>query len=305
MYKNNLLIISLLLIFIYILTKYSYTKNQINNHVHQPIIPNNLYKHNTNTNLWLYWENIGNKKKPTYIDLCHETIKRNAKIPTIFLSPENIHHYLPTLRNDLHKLSIPQKADYIRICILKEYGGMWLDSDIIVYKSLKPLINKLEKYDYIGFGCHHDYCKDTLNGKHPSPKPANWAMISRKNGILISKCLEQANLLLDSNMNFNMYWNYHKLGRELLWSQMNYLLTNSDWDYYHYTSKNVERDKFGEKYTNERFLSDEIMYPSKSFFTPLYNTAPGFPNWFLKMTKSQLVNKDMLICQLFRKALQL
>ncbi len=63
MYKNNLLIISLLLIFIYILTKYSYTKNQINNHVHRPIIPNNLYKPNTNTNLWLYWENIGNKKK--------------------------------------------------------------------------------------------------------------------------------------------------------------------------------------------------------------------------------------------------
>ena len=254
--------------------------------------------------LWLYWENIPGKQKPNYIELCHETIKKNAHIPTIILNPDNVLLYLPTLRTDLNKLSIPQKADYIRLAILQKYGGMWLDSDIIVHKSLKPLIQKLKKHDYIGFGCHHDHCKDTLNGKHPTPKPANWAMISRQNGILVTKCLEKANKMLDSNMNFSFFWNYHKLGRELLWAQMNILLKNSDWDYYHFTSKNIERDKFGEKFTNERFLSNELMYPNKSFFTPLYNTAPGFPTWFLNMRKSELINNDMLISQLFRSALK-
>ena len=32
--------------------------------------------------LWLYWENIPGKQKPNYIELCHETIKKNAHIPT-------------------------------------------------------------------------------------------------------------------------------------------------------------------------------------------------------------------------------
>ena len=50
-------------------------------------------------------------------------------------------------------------------------------------------------------------------------KISNWAMCSRKNGILISKSLDEANKILDSNK----YINYHELGRELLWKQIYYL----------------------------------------------------------------------------------
>ena len=45
---------------------------------------------------------------------------------------------------DLSFLSIPQKADYIRLSLLKKYGGIWLDSDIIVIKNLQPIIDKLK-----------------------------------------------------------------------------------------------------------------------------------------------------------------
>ena len=271
-----------------------------------PIIDRQLATklNNVPYHIWMYWENKKGHEIPTYIKMCQESVKKNSQVKTIILNEKNIKKYLPNLRSDLEYLSIPQKADYIRISLLKEYGGMWLDSDIIVYKSLKLLLKKLETYDYIGFGCHHNYCRQTLNGKNPKPKPANWAMISRKNGILISRCLEKANKIIDSKINLSHFYNYHKLGRELLWSQIDYLLINTKWNYYHHTSKNIERDIEGIKYSNERILTNELMYDNDSYFTPIYNTAPGFPTWFLKMTKSEILNNDMLISQMFRKALK-
>ena len=51
------------------------------------------------------------------------------KLPLIFLLVE--------------KLNIPQKTDYIRYHLLHTYGGVWIDTDIIVLKYLTPIIKKL------------------------------------------------------------------------------------------------------------------------------------------------------------------
>ena len=296
MIPNSYFIIFFITILIILGFLYKIYTNKLNN--------KEIYKLNNQNipyNLWLYWENIKGKEKPTYIQLCHDTVIKNSGIKTIILNENNINEYLPNLRKDLNKLTIPQKADYIRLSILNRYGGMWMDSDIIVFKNIKPLFEKLKVYDYVGFGCHHTFCKYTLNGIN---KPANWALISRKNGIFINKCLKEANRILDSNINLQLYYNYHKLGRELLWTQIKYLKNNTNWDYFHFTSKFIERDEHGNKYNNNRFLSKEILTNTHdSFFTPLYNTAPGFPHWFLNMNKKQIMNDDMLISQLFRKAL--
>tara|TARA_Y100000389_G_scaffold204506_1_gene257498 strand:- start:7966 stop:8859 length:894 start_codon:yes stop_codon:yes gene_type:complete len=254
-----------------------------------------------NYKIWLYWENIPGKEKPIHIDLCQRSIIKNSGMETIILDNKNLYKYLPNIRMDINNLSIPHKADYIRICILQKYGGMWLDSDIIVFKSLKPLLNKLSQYDYVGFGCHNALCKYNLNGKN---KPANWAIISRENGIFITECLKEANKLLESNINLNRYFNYHKIGRELLWSVINKLQSNN-WDYYHVSSANIERDKYGNKYNNERLISKELLSSNHdAYFTPLYNTAPGFPDWFLNMSEDELLNDNMLISQMLIKALK-
>ena len=101
------------------------------------------------------------------------------------LDQYTVYNYLPSLRTDLSNyLTIPQKADYIRLAILNKYGGIWLDSDIIVFKSLLPLVNKLKEIDYIGFG-YHGLMLNNMFAKNGYGKPANWAMISRKNGILV------------------------------------------------------------------------------------------------------------------------
>lgn len=259
---------------------------------------------NVPKNIWLYWENKPGHEKPEYIQMCIDSVLRNCgkEFSVKILDENSVLNYLPSLRKDINNLTIPQKADYIRLAILNKYGGIWLDSDIIVFKSLLPLVNKLKEIDYIGFG-YHGLMLNNMFAKNGYGKPANWAMISRKNGILVGKCLDSANKLLDSKINLNIGYRYHKLGRELIWDVIKDLIKNSNWDYYHVDSVNLERDVRGEKITNARLISNEILDPSyDSYLIPLYNTSPGFPESFLNMNKEEILNENMLVSQLFRKA---
>tara|TARA_Y100000389_G_scaffold152362_1_gene152333 strand:+ start:5595 stop:6488 length:894 start_codon:yes stop_codon:yes gene_type:complete len=256
--------------------------------------------------LWLYWENKYQHKKPSYIELCHKTVKRNCSDMIVrILDEKTVLDYLPNLR-DLSKLSIPHKADYIRLALLSKYGGVWLDSDVIVFKTLRTFIEYLKKYDFVGFGCHDLDCRIKKNGR---PKPANWTMISRKNGVLVTRCLKQVDTLLDKKLNMNSIFNYHKIGRELLWKNIRYLLRNTNWDYYHHTSIGIERDVDMRKITNDRLMSkidkkEILKYPNDAYFLPVYNTAPGFPAWFLSMDEGEILEGDILMSYFFRKALK-
>ena len=117
--------------------------------------------------IWLYWENKPGNTMPVYLDLCIDTIKYHCvkDFRIILLNEKTVYDYLPNLRKDLNKLLIAQKSDYIRIKLLYEYGGVWLDTDTIVMRNLAPIMKKLENYDFVGFGCTGMYC---TNG-YPNP----------------------------------------------------------------------------------------------------------------------------------------
>ena len=178
-----------------------------------------------------------------------------------------------------------------------------MDSDIIVIRNLYPILHKLKEYDYVGFGCHYKKCNINTIGY---PKPANWVMGSRMNGKLVSKCLDSANSLLDTNPSI-FSKKYHALGRNLLWTSIDILLKEDKyWNYYHYDSKCIERDSDGNKLINKRSLSNEDIDQKcmdKYLFIPIYNTAPGFPKWFRDMDRNRLLNSSMLISKLFRTSL--
>ena len=255
--------------------------------------------------IWMYWENKPGRTKPSYLDLCFKTIyKHNHLDFKIHLLDEvSVNTYLPNLRSDIQKLSIPQKADYIRLSLLYKYGGIWLDSDTIMVKSLYPLLQKLEKHDFVGFGCTGDKCQYTYSGY---PNPSNWVLVARKKSKLIKACLDKANHILDTNPEILRY-KYHYLGRILIWNQIRKLRNlDEKWDYLHIPSKCVERDTKGNKYVNSRLLSDEEHDPKcqdKTFFVPIYNTAPGFPDWFSKASEEEILQKDILFSKLIKKSL--
>lgn len=269
---------------------------------------------NTNTNkpiIWMYWENKEtNTRHPVYLDVCLETIKKHcaSSFNIIVLDEHTVFDYLPEVRRDLDaKCSIPQKTDYYRYMLLYKYGGIWLDSDIIMMKDLRPLIDKLAsttKYEYIGAGCHGNKC--TPSGY---PKPSNWFMASRKGGKLMYKCLKGADKILDANESIKT--KYFIIGRELMWREIDYLIKNDkSWSYYHLPSVCTERDSNDKKYVNGRMISEESNDPkcaNKQYFIPIYNTAPGFPQWFKDYSREQILapSSNLLISKLFRESLGL
>ena len=260
-----------------------------------------------NNNIWLYWENKKGGTKASYLDLCFETVIKNCSRDSNvnLINEKTVYKFLPDLRKDLNeKCTLPQKADYIRLSLLTKYGGIWLDSDVIVFKSLKKLFLVLNNYDFIGFGCHF---KDCNRSPYGYPKPANWVIGSKKNGKLMTNCLIQANKILDYSPSL-LTRKYHCLGRELLWKEINKLiLLDKNWSYYHFNSRCIERDSNGNKLINQRFLSDEeidFKCKEKFVFIPIYNTAPGFPNWFSTMSKEEILKQDILFTKMIKYALK-
>ena len=263
---------------------------------------------NKQKNIFLYWENMPGKTKPNYLNLCYKTIIKhcNKNFKIHLLDNINIHKFLPNLRKDLDKkltIGPAQKTDYYRYYLLYKYGGIWIDFDTIILKDLTPLFNKLNEYNFVGFGCHFRNCSKT-----GFPYPANWLMMSRKNDILMKNCLDKCNYYLNNYNNILFNTKYFILGRENLTNQIKKLLyINNGWKYYHHASICTERDSNDNKLFNRRMISDEDIDSKcidKSYFVPIYNTAPGFPDSFLNLTEKEIMEKNMLISKYFRKSLK-
>lgn len=292
---NSRTIILIIIIILLIIIRYKQSKEFFVN----PIIKNELP-----FNIWMYWENKPGRNKPKYLDLCYKTIvKHNPNFNINLLNEKSVHKFLPNLRNEINQLTIPQKADYIRLSLLHRYGGIWIDSDTIVMKNLTPLLEKLLKHDFVGFGCTGPHCSRSKSGY---PYPSNWVLIARKDSVLMQNCLKEADRILTYELDV-LKRKYHLIGRVLLWNQIkNLKMIDKTWDYHHQSSICTERDSNGQKYRNYRFLSNEDYDPvckDKTFFIPVYNTAPGFPEWFIKSSEKTLLSKDNLFSKLIKKSM--
>ncbi|HET8853356.1 MAG TPA: glycosyltransferase, partial [Ktedonobacteraceae bacterium] len=51
----------------------------------------------------------------------------------------------------LDTLSLPHQADFIRAYLLKHYGGLYVDADCIVMRSLSPIQEMVEQYGFVGY----------------------------------------------------------------------------------------------------------------------------------------------------------
>ena len=180
-----------------------------------------------------------------------------------------------------------------------KYGGIWLDADTIVFKSLKPLIDKLERYDFVGFGCTGYICKD-----EGYPYPSNGILCSRKNSILMKACLDELNRVLD---NPKKEFGYFELGKDLMYPILQKLIKDG-YQYYHYPTKyGGSRDKYLTYIDGNRLLSKkDIVFQDESELMLLFLANSHFVHaenkWFLKLDKTEILNGPYFISKMFRKS---
>ena len=95
--------------------------------------------------VWMYWEG----ECPRWIRQCQATVFAHA--PDVrLLSAQDFDRLRDTNHDiDLRQLHAAQRADYIRAFLLARNGGLWVDSDCIVMRSLQPLLDLLRQYDFV------------------------------------------------------------------------------------------------------------------------------------------------------------
>ena len=104
------------------------------------------------TSIFSFWE--PSTKLPGYLQLCINTWEN--KMPNyniIILDYSKLHKYLNSsiISKILCKdMDLPIQADAIRVAILEKYGGIWMDIDTIITKSI--FLKNVFKYDLAFFG---------------------------------------------------------------------------------------------------------------------------------------------------------
>lgn len=315
-HKLIYLIMTLLMIILFVVNKKNYKMENITNinmsfiknmggsHTISPVIIDTKKPY-----LWMYWEIRNNKNIPPYIQLCLKIIKKNSHLFNLVILDNNtIFDYLPDLRKDINDLPLPLKADYIRILLLYNYGGLWLDCDVIMMTDMKEVVNLLKmNTDYIGFGCTGYVCTNGYG------YPSNWAMGTRKNSLLMKKCKQ----LLDIKL--NEYFSntkkkdldYHELGKLIIWECLDDLIQNHNYNYHHFPSYvDGTRDKNGFWIALELIMKENInlLDESKLMVVSLVNSAicsdDPIYSWFCKLSENEILNGDYFVTKLFKRAIE-
>jgi hypothetical protein len=238
--------------------------------------------------VWQYWENSDTYPNSIpYIDLCHETVDLHQTdgkgYKVIRLNDKNYHEYIDDINPFIFNLKesenqLAQKADYIRAKLLYKHGGIWLDSDAIVFRDLDMIFDKLEHYEFYGYKIN---------------SPCIWAFACHKNAEIMKKWVDNNDKVLNESEGKNIF--YGELGHrsfEIFIDTPNIFLDDATkvqsidhryaWKYMHFTNG------------LEKFINDE-----QPFF--MMNNAL-ICDYIKKYTREELKNSNILISQFLMKA---
>lgn len=269
--------------------------------------------------MWVYWDNINkteipsktltksSTKTPECIQLCHETKIKNCanSFNLVFLNANNIKQFLPELNDiasDIEHLVIAHKVDIYRIMLLYKYGGLYVDADIIIIRDPIEIMDKLNLYDFIGFGCSGHICTDGYM------RPSNWIMGSRAYSPLIKEILDELlKKILSYKISKTKSIAYHDLGKLLIWEKLKLLHKTDEYKYYHFSNiYDGIRDKYGIWVTTEKLFSNQpIEYDNENKFMFMVFYFSEASNEIKNMSRHHLLYSDMNISKFYRKALDI
>jgi len=83
-------------------------------------------------NIFMFWKG----KRSTLVDVCLERVKKlhpGFKIEVLDAPIEKVHGY--------DSLSVQHQSDWVRICAIEKYGGIWLDATCFLMKPVTEWVN--------------------------------------------------------------------------------------------------------------------------------------------------------------------
>jgi len=250
--------------------------------------------------LWQYWDTLEGKEMPSYISLSLQTVDKHCSdsFEIVRLNKDNIYDYIPEIKKYeliMSKLIIAHKVDIYRILLLFKYGGLYMDADIICLRNPIEIIDKLETNDFVGFGCTGTICK------YGYEKPSNWILASRPNSILMNNVLQHLLYKLNNQTTFN----YHDLGKLVIWKEIAKLIKYNNYKYFHYPNKiDGTRDKNGYWIHSDIIFSDTLIeYEDEANLMFFVFYGSGITPEVKKLSEDELLSKDWNYTKFLKKAL--
>ena len=99
----------------------------------------------SNRNIYLYW--VGKEYKLIYIlrDLIYLHSTNGVGYKVNLITDKNIREYVKDIPDYFSSLCPAHQADFVRVHVICDYGGIWLDSDTLVIDKLDSLFDLIEK----------------------------------------------------------------------------------------------------------------------------------------------------------------
>lgn len=91
--------------------------------------------------IWVMWWQ-GAEQMPPVVKACHESLLRHARgLEVVVITKDNIDEYVKLPEHirrklDEGRISLPALSDYIRVSLLSDYGGIWIDSTMFFVRDI-------------------------------------------------------------------------------------------------------------------------------------------------------------------------
>ena len=203
--------------------------------------------------IWTCWFQ-GKENAPPIIKCAMNTMsKYNSKHPIIVITEQNLNKYieLPSFIKDKYDkkiISWTHLSDYVRVCLLAKYGGVWVDASCYFTNKIPDIIWKIPFFQFKN--SHWFALKEIPNSviwklidryynqKNFEHTRSNWFLRAKPNSAIINKMKQ----LLEE------YWKYEN--------------TLIDYFIFHYfLTFVIKNDKFSQKEFNKIPQKYNNVYP--------------------------------------------
>lgn len=107
--------------------------------------------------LWSFWDGPLNR----FVEEAQESWKKYLPDWDIrLLNKHTVRHYTIKLPRNYEEQSIQKKSDVIRLSLLYNHGGLWMDATIILNQNLDWLIEVMKKYPYYAYQMKRKYIEN-------------------------------------------------------------------------------------------------------------------------------------------------
>ncbi len=127
-------------------------------------------------NVFLYW--VGKEYKLISIlrNLIYLHSTNGIGYNIILITHENINDYIDNIPKYFYDMGFAHQADFVRVNVICDYGGIWLDSDTLVLDSLDSLFDIIEEKDgfFIKQICPNLICNGIFGSKKGTDIMREW-----------------------------------------------------------------------------------------------------------------------------------